>query len=851
MFRTTKLYTCMAVVLAVICVIFLSNCGGGGNSSVVPNTNPTTENPVSYTNPTPTPVLSNVNVSGYLYVNNTVTEDGETVPSISVLDVPACQSDSSGNESFLTQFSNSIKADYPEDWAKAEIQELYAQLNKTLSESKPLPEYNAQAQLCSTYDDTSIPVGSDGHFDNTVLTGAADSTVKLEVALGEDNYAEVETLPSSDSINSSDATSAAVLKSCPEKIFAFPGEILIFKVYSEPGINLKSAGLKFTLNNPSIGCITQPVYLCLFGAHKYQVAYGCVYIKHGLDTPVDTTITAKLNSGQSMSIFLEVIKKTVSVSGTVYTGGMPLVKGFVYSIGPRSYCKLDSNGAYTLLKVFRGHERSVVAVWQTSENGKKVRHREEKVIDFLNADVTGFNFGVLPTPTPTLTPTATFTPRLPSDPFYNKIALEVIDQKREWQNELGTIQGVQKTVDWLNNNVPEGPPIPEGIEEAIIDQYNNNSMWIGFKGGMWIQLYGNFEPWIIPDRDPETINSQGFLEKYYRESNYKATTVSNRMIVFAPFLWTQESIEKTYKKSVYKDIADELDALREDPANPDSAKLYEVKREITHFDLYGLDTVNEATVIENNEVAIIIHQNANVVRPIDYEQIDQYGIIYIATHGFANGIAACQCYYYRDSSNQIKIDEQLQQWMDDDDNKIYDPTNPSSEGIWWETYVENAETHNRARLILLSQNFFNTQKFGNSIVYLDACQSWAFHETYGGFNSAKVYLGYGDAQASYIPWGTYISYYFFRYLMHNFENPVNIPGYTAKSPTLPIDLTKPMRVKDAYDILENIGASPDPIKKHKPPLDLADGCKLRLDTQNGLYDDTYFPAPITITVERK
>jgi len=353
---------------------------------------------------TPTPVLIQKPIQGYIYSYNTVTEDGETVPCINILDVPACQNDASGNESFIAQVSNNLKQNYPEDWAKDDIQELYAQLNKTLSESKPLPEYNAQAQFCSAYDDTSIPVGSDGHFDNTVLTGAADSNVKLEVALGEDNYAEVETLPSSGSINSSDATSAAVLKSCPEKIFTFPGEIVIFKVYSEPGINLKSAGLKFTLNNPSIGCITQPVYLCLFGAHKYQVAYGCVYIKHGLDTPVDTTITAKLNSGQSINIFLEVIKKTASVSGTVYTGGSTLVKGYVKSLGPKACCKIDSSGQYSLPKVFMGHSRTVIATWWTSENGQKVRHREEKVIDWFNADVTGFNFGVPPTPTPTLTP---------------------------------------------------------------------------------------------------------------------------------------------------------------------------------------------------------------------------------------------------------------------------------------------------------------------------------------------------------------------------------------------------------------------------------------------------------------
>ena len=457
----------MAVVLAVICVIFLSNCGGGGNSSVVPNTNPTTENPVSYTNPTPTPVLIQKPIQGYIYAGNITTEDGETVPNINVLDVSAFQTDSSGNEPFVTQVANSLKEDYPEDWAKSEVQELYAQLSKTLSESKPLSEINGQ--VYSAYADsqsaTPIPVSSDGHFDNTVLTGAADSNVKLEVALGEDNYAEVETLPSSGNINSSDAISVAVLKSCPEKIFAFPGEIVIFKVYSEPGINLKSAGLKFILNNSSIGCITQPVYLCLFGAHKYQVAYGCVYIKPGLNTPVDTTITAVLNSGQSMSIFLEVIKKTACISGTVYTEGNTLVKGYVKSLGLKACSKIDSSGNYSLPKVFMGHSRTVIATWWTLENGQKIRHREEKVIDFFNQDVTGFNFGLPPIPTPTLTPTATPTPRYFNDIYYDLRVSELLYQYNQWKKELEPEEATQKTVDWLNGEFGEST-IPDGIKKA-------------------------------------------------------------------------------------------------------------------------------------------------------------------------------------------------------------------------------------------------------------------------------------------------------------------------------------------------------------------------------------------------
>ena len=146
MFKTRKLYPCLALIAAIICLILLSNCGGGGNSTIVPSSGITpTENAVGYTNPTPTPVLTNVSVTGYIYANNITTEEGETVPRINVLDVPACQADSSGNEPFISQVESTLKTDYPEEWAKTEVQELYAQLNKTLSESKPLPEYSAQA----------------------------------------------------------------------------------------------------------------------------------------------------------------------------------------------------------------------------------------------------------------------------------------------------------------------------------------------------------------------------------------------------------------------------------------------------------------------------------------------------------------------------------------------------------------------------------------------------------------------------------------------------------------------------------------------------------------------------------
>ncbi|MEQ8171803.1 MAG: hypothetical protein ABRQ38_23130 [Candidatus Eremiobacterota bacterium] len=878
MFRTTKLYTCMAVVLAVICVIFLSNCGGGGNSAVVPNTNPTTENPVSYTNPTPTPVLSNVNVSGYLYVNNTVTEDGEIVPSISVLDVPACQSDSSGNESFLTQFSNSIKADYPEDWAKADIQELYAQLNKTLSESKPLPEYNVQAQLCSAYDDTSVPIGSDGHFDNTVLIGATDSNVKLEVALGEDNYAEVETLPSSGSINSSDATGAAVLKSCPEKIFAFPGEIIIFKVYSEPGINLKSAGLKFTLNNASIGCITQPVYLCLFGSHKYQVAYSCVYIKPGLDTPVDTTITARLNSGQSMNIFLEVIKKTASVSGTVYTGGSTLVKGYVKSLGPKACCKIDASGNYSLPKVFRGHSRSVIATWWTSENGKKVRHREEKVIDFFNSDLTGFNFGVPPTPTPTWTPSVTPTLRPRYDEFYEEKIEEVICQYEKWEAELGKLQANQRTIQWLNGQVSDGPPIPDEISGAA-SIGNPYDIWVIFKDG---------RNECISTSDPIIMEEQGTDNPLLRKEEIKPfthlTATSNNctvknadVIMLSPYYW-----QKSDRYLVELDIRKRLEQNNYDVKyiNTDTSNVTDPERKDIDMDW------SEAFWFGKYVGCYALNWD-NIVTPKTFETIGKYGIIYINAHGGPvtidettfnpdnvppESVFRLSCTILAKNRNSKELSP-LDKWTDENSDKEfkhYSSSIDQNKGWWFYRNREitmgsgQALVRKWVKELALTNYYFDylnaksATNFEGSLVYWGGCCAWHMKNS---FNTAKVYIGYD--RFSQATWAYPFAYNFFWFMMYgpkdcpkdiiHGDGSLDIPHSPMPLATPSFDIDKPLHATEALNnaLTDHYKVNPDPAYYERNTDDVdTNGCTAKI-WQKDSNEHIYFPVPVTVTVHKK
>ncbi len=853
------LYSYLVFTLLIGC--FFVSCGGGSNNGTLPvtNTNASIDSNPSVITSTPTPVLENVSVSGYIYASNITTENGETIPCINVLDVPACRADSSGNEPFVSQVANSLKEDYPEDWANADVQELYAQLNKTLSESKPLPEYNAQAQLCSAYDDTSIPVGSDGHFDNTVLTGATDSNVKLEVAFGEDSYAEVETLPSSGTINSSDATSA-VLKSCPEKIFAFPGEVIIFKVYSEPGINLKSAGLKFTLNNPSIGCLTQPVYLCLFGAYKYQVAYGCVYIKPGLDTPVDTTITARLNSGQSMNIFLEVIKKTASVSGTVYTGGLPLVKGFVYSLGPKACCKIDASGQYSLPKVFRGHSRSVIATWWTSENGKKIRHREEKVIDFFSQDVTGFTFGVPPTPTPTLTPTATPTPRPPYDDFYREKLGNVLSQYDQWETGLGVIEANQHTIKWLNGEVPDGPPIPDGIAGAV-SIGNPYDIWVKFKDGMSICI-STSDPIIIKNEDtgeplPEKEEIKPLTHLTAASSNN--TTVKNAdIIMLSPYHWqTPDGIQVETRI---------LDELTNNNYNVKCIKTEENKDISLDWNYYYPFPL----------VRCIVLNWDNMVFPWTLATMGKYGIIYINTHGGpvtidekkfdpnnvpSGEVFRMSCTVDGRNSMVSNAPTPLDAWAIVYLDKMFTPLN--KEGWWFYRLRKIKDFEKEGWIVELALtnhylDYLNSNSetnFKDSLVYWNGCYAWHLRNS---FNTAKLFIGYD--RSSYSKWAYPFAYDFFWFMMYGTRDCPNIDPKNGKLfiPGAPLPLGTPSYDEDKpLDATEALNALTDYYKVNPDPM------RYYIDTENGDCnyctakkwqkapdEHIYFPVPVTVTVEK-
>ena len=107
-------------------------------------------------------------------------------------------------------------------------------------------------------------------FEGAVMVASTDDLVKFEVVIGQEDCYAVETIASSD-MTASEGDSPS-LSSCPEIILNFPGWCTIFKVKASPVINLKEAGLTFTLSDSSMGCITEnPIYLRCRGSRKYNV----------------------------------------------------------------------------------------------------------------------------------------------------------------------------------------------------------------------------------------------------------------------------------------------------------------------------------------------------------------------------------------------------------------------------------------------------------------------------------------------------------------------------------------------------------------------------------------------------
>ena len=465
-----KFLTLSLILLLSAILIVNFGCGGSDSTGAIPG---------NLSQGTTVQLVSR-EVSGYIFATNGLSSSraGEEVSQrFVVLDVPL-----TGEDAFLNQVSSALQEDYPEDWNNPKMQELFNKLSAELSGWQSLSAING-AQLFTVYQDSRsenpLTVGEDGYFEGSVMVASTDDLVKFEVVIGEEDCYAVETIASSD-MTASEGDSPS-LSSCPEIILNFPGFCSLFRVHGN-GINLKEAGLTFTLNASSIGCVTAPIYLRCRGSRKYNVGYGIFYANPGLTTPIDTTITASTTTGLTLSIFTEVIGSSASIRGHVGGAGVVPVFGFVYSFGCHAFDCLNEAGDYHLSSVFQGHNRKVVAIyWLVQPDGRWKKYREERTVGFFGGDLSGFD---LP---------ETVVDRLPTDPYYDRISLKIAKQKWEWRGDLGEELAAQKTVDWINGLVPE-KPLPAEIAEAIataeLDEYERGRIWLKFKDGMSVTIAG-------------------------------------------------------------------------------------------------------------------------------------------------------------------------------------------------------------------------------------------------------------------------------------------------------------------------------------------------------------------------
>lgn len=893
-------YVFLSVVLVIIALI-VGNCGGGNDTGTVPNVSG---------NSAQTQNLVSKEVSGYIFWAGSIpSPEGGNTERFIVLDNPL-----TGEESFLTELSSYLQEEVSEAWASSEVQAIYSQLSSEMAGWKSLKEWNGNANLYTIYQDSKqtspLQVGSDGYFSGTVLVSSADDNVRFEVIVGDNEQCYSVEAISSAEISTSESN-ATELVSCPQIILNFPGWCTLFAVRSLPdAINLKDAGLSFTLNDGNLGCVSPPVYLKCGGKRKYEVAYGIFYANPGISTPSSTTITAQTTTGLILNIFTEVIGSCASIEGHVGGAGVVPFAGFVYSLGWNAFDCLDGSGNYKLNAVFKGHFRKVVAVYWVQVNGHLVKYREERTIDFFNGNLTGFDLPEGVQPTPTVPPLRPIT-----DPFYSHTAKRVMMQKDKWAEELGIEQAVQKTVQWLNGEIPIYP-VPEGIASAIVAD-DPVDMRIIFTDGRKRLITSH--PFVVDD----TITSQNFEQKPVNNlqiKSSKATTVgSDKVVILAPFAWQNYTKETSVYYAIWNELVaagyqergskckatklEDIDYTKTNPQeeatrviiiapNPQDT-LDKVKAVLIEKNLPMLNDVQEKLLIklENYEcedsdalsealnktlasnqftdeqveaiwdieeimVPIInydvicsikdLSHMENIIIPEDFQDLSNYGVIYIATHGFEDGIALCPMYTnasFLDSNNPDS-------WLNkNEDTDIYD--------ISTVPFIERShpEVRGNIEVVSLNENFFASQNFSDSLVFLSACESFNFLEQSGNpLHNAKTYLGFSKEAAD--DWSRDISYYLFLYMIEGYVQPVRLfpaTAYGSISDPDPLPLPEPMSVQKALDTFSQVTwgdkkANPDPHDYSNEEVNKnCQDCELKLKP---LTEEIYFPVPVTIIVEK-
>jgi len=796
--------------------LIVANCGGGSDTGAVPGV------PQQQTEQ-----FITKDVSGYIYYSPSP-EDSEIDKRFVILNAPL-----TGDDSFLNQLSSYFQESNPEFWNSSEMQALYGTMSSEMAKWIPLPAYSPDARLYGIYQDSKsgspINVNSDGYFETSLQVKPTDANVSFEVVTGDSACYPVEGVSTSDITISEEGTTELI--SCPEQVITLPGWFVIFAVRGEPAVNLKDSGLAFTLNDPSVGWVTDPFYLKCMGAWNYNIAYGIFLAKPGLSTPVSTTITAQTVTGLSINIFTEVVKSCASLSGHVGGAGVIPEFGFVYSLGFDAFSCLDEAGNYTLDKVFQGHFRNVTAVYWIQENGVLTKHREERVINFFDGDLVNFDLPEGIQPTPTISPYYYYDPQM----------ITILDQLKRWEKQFGVEYASQQGLDWLNGRLSDGATVPEGVIGARISEIHNVNYVIEV-------LFVDGAKFCVDFRDANEIIDNSQINQVVKnnihiEDNLINTSqvpppeadVIKDVLILSPFGWQWSS----NRPSVVEDFADELTSLpqytRVEKGTPDAITRSDGVQviditfgEVIHT-LAPTATPAPAgtpTATPYPETSYFLFMNPDpnltitsndIVTPQDYDKIGDYDMVYIISHMRGDGLVACPA--VRDSQQVVDFQNQM-------------AGSPGVAFMWYDispVYIE----HRYITTVDLGPAYFQNLRPNNFnpplLVYICACGSakdtCIMPNTFVN-RGVKLYLGHNLAE-TYSDWEIPLSYYLFHYMLYGvtgvwedyevvyYPQPYEVNGFNPFGPwggnvepgwTVPNN--RPMNVQEALETLRYYNVSP-------------------------------------------
>ncbi len=361
-------------------------------------------------------------------------------------------------------------------------------------------------------------------------------------------------------------------------------------------------------------------------------------------------------------------------------------------------------------------------------------------------------------------PTPTFPP--PTDEYYEYISAQIIEQKLVWQKELGWDQGRQKTVDWLNRNLTDTPVTPEidqAIKEAKIDEYDPYTIWFYFKNGLETtitdpyppdtssedkELYSEFSTPIIASFDPPSIVKNGKIlmlgSKVYEDRWHKNEMFGDSNSVKSHFVAAYGAENVKCLGLINYKLSDTFPrvAITPNQNNPDDAQV------IFHNPALYLDFNEDPVVFRHTARCEVIEgKEDSLPRPKDFINMDSYGVVYIDTHGFENGLMACVDY---------EEDPELYAWLNNPNNKGkwhygFQVLSILYEELGWELWLD-PDSAIYFRGIVLEHSFFSTpddaygnDDFGGTFVYLNACFGKEFFNNINSegnkpFPSAKVFI---------------------------------------------------------------------------------------------------------------